>query len=206
MCLKLLNYVQNPVLKTLDAGQLDFVYQASVLKSCVVLKSTIFMIRHHWEDKCYSAPKCITSSVCCWTHSSVSRMLPVSCRQECQIIINTTPAGTTQKPLLIWAALPVSVIGWLPCESLNPLHCDWWSYSVLTCWVFECETANLWKMWSAVWISMDACVCVGGTFDWYDLICSVLLKILDELLLFGENSFYFFLENGKRSHHVRKPS
>lgn len=49
-----------------------------------------------------------------WTCSSTStRMLLVSSRQECQIIINKTPAGTTQKALLIW----VPLIGWIPCHT-----------------------------------------------------------------------------------------
>lgn len=56
---------------------------------------------------------------CFWTRSSASGMLLVSSRQKCQIIINKTPAGTTQKALLIWAALPVPLIGWIPCESYD---------------------------------------------------------------------------------------
>jgi len=54
------------------------------------------------------------SRVCCGTPSSAPGMLLVSGRQECQIIINATPAGFTQKPLLTWPTLPVCLIGWLP--------------------------------------------------------------------------------------------
>ena len=43
-------------------------------------------------------------------------VLLVSFRQESQIIINGAPAATTEKPLLIWAALPVFLIGRHPSE------------------------------------------------------------------------------------------
>lgn len=44
-------------------------------------------------------------------------MLLANSQQQYQIIINTTPAGTTQKPLHMWVTLPVAIIGWLPYES-----------------------------------------------------------------------------------------
>lgn len=71
---------------------------------------TICVIWQHSKDKCNPDLRHIIWMLLL-DHSSALQMLLVRSRRECQIIIRATPAGTTQKVLLIWTTLPVSLIG-----------------------------------------------------------------------------------------------
>lgn len=150
---------KNNTCSSQDAQQLDFVYKAAVSKPWVVPKSAIFMIRCYWKDKCSPVPKCITSRVCCSTPSSVSGMLLVS--EPTRVSDHNqhdTCWGCSEAPAHMGHITGLS--NWLASlRELEPVCTDWWSYSMLACWVCERETANLWGILWCVCPYLPACAC-----------------------------------------------
>lgn len=94
-----------------------------------------------------------------WTYSTGSGMLLVSRRRGCQIIINVTPAGITQKSRLIWAELLLFVK-----------------------WLWERKEKTLLGDWSVVLLLIDQ-LHIFGTFLCSDGPVASELRNLDVLLL-----------------------